>query len=138
MDNHTLLAAKKEEYILNRESTDGWGTEDKMQAEYYQWAITLFPQYKFFIFHVPNGGSRNKIEAMKMKAMGLRKGVADLILINPVSMIAYGVELKVKGGVQSGDQKECQDAWGNNYFLIEEDFLKFKRVVLSQFSPTPQ
>lgn len=33
--------------------------------------------------HVPNGGSRNKIEAAKMKGMGVKKGVPDCWILEP-------------------------------------------------------
>lgn len=138
--NNQSLAASKEASILLTEQTKGWGSEDKMQAEYFQWALIAIPaSYKYHLFHVPNGGTRNKVEAMKMKAMGLRRGISDLILINPVNMVVHGVELKIKGGYQSTEQKECQQAWGNdNYTLIVEDFLLFKALVLSIFSPNLQ
>jgi hypothetical protein len=32
------------------------------------------------LFHVPNGGSRHVVEATKLKAMGTRQGVPDLLL----------------------------------------------------------
>ena len=32
------------------------------------------------LFHVPNGGGRHVVEAVKLKAMGTRQGVPDLLL----------------------------------------------------------
>jgi hypothetical protein len=53
-------------------------------------------------FHVPNGGSRGKIEAARFKAMGVRAGVSDLILIHDRKIFA--LELKKKGGRASIEQ----------------------------------
>lgn len=65
------------------------------------------------IFHIPNGGWRSKAEASKLKAMGVRKGVADLFLPVPVygedgAMVRAGlwIELKDAGGVLSVEQGE--------------------------------
>jgi len=34
-------------------------------------------------FHVPNGGKRNKREAGKLRAMGVRAGVPDVMILTP-------------------------------------------------------
>lgn len=129
-DNRLILAAEREAKILAIEAGAGWANEDKMQENYYQWAHNLYPESKYHLWHVPNGGTRNKAEAMKFVAMGMRAGIPDLILIKPVSMVAHGIELKVRGKRQSDKQKECQLSWGAaNYTLIVEDFLAFKRLI---------
>lgn len=46
-------------------------------------------------WHTPNGGKRNKREAGKFKAMGVRAGVSDLILLHNSRM--YALELKAPG-----------------------------------------
>ena len=43
------------------------------------------------LYHVPNGGSRNKAEASKLKRMGVRAGVPDLVL--PVPRAGYALSL---------------------------------------------
>jgi hypothetical protein len=53
-------------------------------------------------FHVPNGGSRGKVEAAQFKAMGVRAGVADLILVHDRRIFA--LELKAPGGRASAEQ----------------------------------
>lgn len=47
-------------------------------------------------FHVPNGGLRSKREAALLKAMGVRAGVADLILFHGGKL--YALEIKAPGG----------------------------------------
>jgi hypothetical protein len=34
-------------------------------------------------FHTPNGGSRNVVEAARMKALGVKPGIPDVIVIAP-------------------------------------------------------
>ena len=61
------------------------------------------------IFAVPNGGSRNIIEAKKLKATGVLAGVSDLICITPKGEIFF-LELKTQKGIQSDSQKEFEAA----------------------------
>lgn len=69
-------------------------------------------------FHVPNGGIRPSkedkngvrvsVEAKKMKAQGVKKGVPDVWIIRPI-MGAPGVVIELKrrkGGTVSPEQKE--------------------------------
>lgn len=37
-----------------------------------------------YLFHIPNGGSRGVLEAIRFKRMGLKAGVSDLLLPIPV------------------------------------------------------
>jgi len=51
------------------------------------------------LFHVPNGGSRHVAEAVKLKAMGTRQGVPDLLLPVPRGdKIGLALELKSASG----------------------------------------
>jgi hypothetical protein len=47
-------------------------------------------------FHVPNGGSRRPIEGAMLKALGVRAGVPDMLLI--CNGRTYGLELKAENG----------------------------------------
>lgn len=73
-----------------------------------------------FVFAVPNGGSRNIIEAANLKAQGVMAGVSDLILLLPHKV--YFIELKNPNGKgrQSPAQREFEDnvrAYGQEYLL---------------------
>lgn len=97
-------------------------TEDNIQAEIYKWYHNTFctklNDTPHLIFSVPNGGYRNKLEAIKMKATGLVAGVSDMIIIQP-SRILF-VEIKTLTGTQSKEQKEFQskvELLGFEYYL---------------------
>lgn len=73
-----------------------------------------------YVFAVPNGGSRNVIEAANLKAQGVMAGVSDLILLLPHKV--YFIELKNPNGKgrQSPAQREFEDnvrAYGQEYLL---------------------
>lgn len=53
-------------------------------------------------FHPPNGGLRNKREAAKLKAMGTKPGVPDVIILDPQIVI----ELKIKGNKPTPEQNK--------------------------------
>jgi len=84
-------------------------TEAQEQAAVIEWAAWMakrIPELRL-LYHVPNGGSRNIIEARNLKAQGVKAGVPDLVL--PVARGKYHglyIELKRKGGRVSDSQKQ--------------------------------
>lgn len=70
-------------------------TEARIQSECYTWFWNNFPQYRRLLFHIPNGGKRTKIEASRLKAMGVLPGVPDLFLALP-SGGYHGMFIEVK------------------------------------------
>jgi len=58
-----------------------------------------------FVFHVPNGGYRRRVEAAILKGMGVVAGVPDVIAIHEGRV--YGLELKVEGGRATPKQQEA-------------------------------
>lgn len=59
------------------------------------------------IYHIPNGGSRNKIEAANLKHQGVRPGVPDLCL--PVARGGYhGLYIELKSGNNKPTQKQTE------------------------------
>ena len=60
------------------------------------------------MFHVPNGGSRNRIEAAKLKRQGVRAGVPDICL--PVARGGFhGLFVELKYGRNKATDR--QTAW---------------------------
>lgn len=57
-------------------------TEADEQKAVLQWCATMEGRWSEleYLYHVPNGGSRNAREAANLKAQGVRPGVPDLEL----------------------------------------------------------
>jgi hypothetical protein len=84
---------------------------------------------KGIIFSVPNGGSRNPIEAKNLKLTGSLAGVSDLILIQQNRIIF--VEVKIDKGIQSEVQLKFQNnvqSLGFEYFLVRS-LEQFKAIL---------
>lgn len=63
------------------------------------------------LYHIPNGGSRNKMEAANLKRQGVRAGVPDLCL--PVARGEYhGLYIELKAGKNKPTEK--QKEWLEN------------------------
>lgn len=84
-------------------------TEDEEQIWLFLWAklkLGRFPELAL-MHHIPNGGLRSKTEAARFKAMGVKRGVADVFL--PVARGGYYglyIEMKAKDGRPEKEQKE--------------------------------
>ena len=96
-----------------------------------------FPNLDKLIFAVPNGGKRDKVTGAKMKYEGVKRGVADLILLVPKKGFAsLCIEMKVPKGRQSQEQKEWQreaEKYRNKYVVchsLEEFMDEVKRYLL--------
>ena len=80
--------------------------EQKALFEWRDWAKGKYPALEL-LYHIPNGGSRNPIEARHLKEQGVMPGVPDICLPVPnVKYTALYIELKRrKGGRVSEDQR---------------------------------
>jgi hypothetical protein len=72
-------------------------------------AVRKFAWPDCLFFHVPNGEVRDPRTGAKLKAMGTRRGVADLVFIRPGAPPLF-LELKDRVGRQSATQIEFQTA----------------------------
>jgi hypothetical protein len=77
-------------------------SEERFQAECYQWFHNSFPELRGLLWHVPNGGQRSASEANKFKAIGLVPGVSDLHFFYHGKI--YFIELKTETGRLSENQ----------------------------------
>ncbi|MDE7200590.1 MAG: VRR-NUC domain-containing protein [Lachnospiraceae bacterium] len=84
-------------------------SEDTEQISVIQWAewnTGKYPELKW-LHHCPNGGSRNKQEAVKLKQMGVKSGVSDLCLPYPKGIYCgLYIEMKYGNNRQQPTQKE--------------------------------
>lgn len=108
-------------------------SEDSLQAECFKWYNNNFclknHNPRGLIMSIPNGGSRNVVEAMKLKSTGVLAGASDLIVITPKGSILF-IELKTIVGTQKPPQIDFQErieALGYKYFLVRS-FETFKTI----------
>lgn len=84
-------------------------SEDTEQIAVIQWTqynMNRYPELKW-LHHIPNGGSRNRLEAVKLKQMGVKAGVSDLCLPYPKGIYCgLYVEMKFGSNRQQDTQKE--------------------------------
>ena len=86
-----MTEAQHQTYIIK------WSQQPSIRAKYPELAL---------LYHVPNGGRRDAVEAKHMKAQGVKRGVPDLCL--PVARGPYHglyIELKTYVGRPSDEQK---------------------------------
>ena len=100
----------------------GVPTEDEEQIAVMQWAefqMGRWPELQW-LFHIPNGGKRSKVEAARFKAMGVKPGVPDLCLAVPRNGY-HGLYIEMKrreGGKLSADQKKWIDGLQENGYCV--------------------
>jgi hypothetical protein len=86
------------------------GTELAHQTALMCWASLnthKFPELEY-LFHIPNGGTRNAVEAGFLKASGVRRGVPDLMLPVP-RWGKHGLWIEMKVG--TNELSEHQQKW---------------------------
>ena len=80
-------------------------SEQMLQISLVNWFERHHPRYAHRLFHVPNGGLRDKRTAKQMQLAGVRRGVPDLLF--PVPMGGYNglaLELKIGDGKLTREQ----------------------------------
>jgi hypothetical protein len=103
--------------------------EDQLTAACFRWHWDNYPDQRRLLLHVPNGGTRSKIEASKLKSMGVTPGVADFIYL--ATGKAIFIELKFESGTQRSSQKKWQElveSLNYEYFLVTS-FENFKYLI---------
>ncbi|MDR1753413.1 MAG: VRR-NUC domain-containing protein [Eubacterium sp.] len=84
--------------------------EAQIQKNLFEWARLSsgkYPELKL-MFHIPNGGRRDKIEAYHLKLQGIKSGVPDIYL--PAARNGkHGLFLELKS--ESGRLQESQKEW---------------------------
>ena len=82
--------------------------EDRTQAAVMSWAAmskSTMPELDM-LYHIPNGGSRGLLEAVRLKRQGVKPGVPDLHLpIARGGYIGLWIEMKTATGRLSEDQR---------------------------------
>ncbi|QHB40620.1 VRR-NUC domain-containing protein [Flavobacterium phage vB_FspS_snusmum6-1] len=107
--------------------------EDLLQQKCVIWFKNNYQMHgKGLIFAVPNGGTRNIIEAKKLKATGTMPGVSDLIVVLDSKVLF--IELKTDIGKQSDAQIifETKITNLNHEYILIRNEEEFKNAILSR------
>lgn len=110
--------------------------EEIEQEKFNVWFSTFLEPKGYKWFHSPNGGRRNPIEGAKLKRLGVKKGIPDLIL--PMGRNSYHglvIELKRVDGKLSDlsfEQKEWLEWFKGQRWSahVAFGFEHAKRIVL--------
>ena len=81
--------------------------EAREQQALFAWSALSVGKYPelALLYHIPNGGSRNKIEAANLKRQGVKAGVPDICL--PVARGGYhGLYIELKAGRNKATEKQ--------------------------------
>jgi hypothetical protein len=87
-----------------------------------------------WMYHIPNGGSRNKKEAHNLSLQGVKPGVPDIFL--PVARGSFHglyIEMKSDGGKVSDNQDKWLGAlFGNGYYTtVSYNWESAKNIILN-------
>src|SRR5882757_7184189 len=106
-------------------------SEGSQQKALMVWAansVGKYPELKW-LFHIPNGGTRNVREAVELKAQGVKAGIPDLMLPVPIQTewakmyAGLFIELKV------GKNKPSKEQW--EWMAALESFGYYTKVCYS-------
>jgi len=91
------------------------GKEDDFQK-----AVARYLNMKgIFWFHCPNGGFRNVAEAAKLKSMGVKPGIPDILILEQrKGYHGFAIELKVAKNKRSDYQMEMQKIFLSNNWKV--------------------
>ena len=106
--------------------------ESNLQKSCVKWFRLTYRKYKHLLFAVPNGGARSAITGAILKAEGVTRGVADLLLLVPNKKYhGLCIEMKTPKGRQSPEQKQWQKAVEDQgyYYAVCRCFDDFYNLV---------
>lgn len=83
--------------------------ESSLQISCVEYFQRIYPKLSPYLIHIPNGGKRNLLEALKFKKMGVKPGVFDLLFMVPTKQhVGLWIELKVGNNSLTENQKNFQ------------------------------
>ena len=115
--------------------------EHDLQCACVKWFSLQYPQYDRLLFAIPNGGHRDIRTAARLKAEGVKRGVADLFLSVPILGVIPGtdihglyIEMKAGKNKLTKDQKEFMNqVEGFNYWFSEVRNIEFFIKVITGY-----
>lgn len=112
--------------------------ESRIQCACVNWFKLQFPRLAPLLFAVPNGGARSAVTGAILKAEGVTRGVADLLLLVPVRKYhGLCIEMKTAKGRQSASQKAWEKAvtrQGYKYIVCRslEQFIQEMKIYFTE------
>lgn len=114
--------------------------EHHLQTQSVAWFGWQYPTLADLLFAIPNGGKRSKATAGKLKAEGVRAGVADLFL-SVARQGCHGlyIEMKTATGAQRTSQRRFQQrVTTEGYaYVIARSLEEFQRHVHAYLATPP-
>lgn len=103
-------------------------SEEQLQAQCYQWFWNSYPDERQMLFHVQQS-AQNRIQGSRFKAIGVTKGVSDLVLL--IKGQAIFIELKLEKGTQSPHQIEFESKVKERGFIycMVRSIDEFKQLI---------
>ena len=113
--------------------------EANEQEALFDWARLMRGKYPELdlLYHIPNGGSRNRLEAANLKHQGVKAGVPDLCL--PVARGRYHglyIEMKYGKNKTSEEQNKWLDAlaWQGHAVAVCYGWEKAQQLIVKYLS----
>jgi hypothetical protein len=111
--------------------------ENKLQSDCFIWFWNNYVNFRYLMYHIPNGGNRSAREGNMFKAMGVIAGIPDLCLALPKN--EYGalyIEIKFGKGKQSQKQIDVANALKNagNKVVVIYSLEEFKKEITEYIS----
>lgn len=92
-------------------------SEIQIQADAFQRVWNDFPETRYKIWHVPNGGKRTMTEALQLKASGVVAGVSDIHMAWKGRLYIW--EFKDDKGSLSKEQKRFIEAMAEELIVVK-------------------
>ena len=102
--------------------------EEKLHIHCSFFLFEQYPTVKWF--HPPNEGKRGWYEQIKLKLMGVKRGVPDFIILEP-NAYYYGIVLEAKAIYKNGGKvtlSKDQNIWKNHLIKRGYKFIEFNTV----------
>lgn len=123
--------------------------EESEQMLFVYWLRSQYPDAYELFFHVPNGGLRHPRVASEMKALGAKRGVADIIIdlpkFDPVARRIYcGLRIEFKATPPhdrelSKEQKDWLAKWQKaGYYADHAKGLEQLKQKVEQYLKLPE
>jgi hypothetical protein len=117
-------------------------SEERLQAQFWEWAWNTYPQFRRLMWAVPNSTNTNAIQASRLKATGLLPGVWDLHVLykreyhiietkigdNKLTVDRVVNGRKTYGQYEWGELMAANGATRHIYYTLEEGQAIYKAI----------